>query len=926
MAIQSQEEFFSILEKSNLLDADQFLAARQSVEGLDDATQTARQLVRDGFLTRWQAAQLLAGRSSFLLGKYKLLDLLGRGGMGRVFLGRHVTMQRHVALKIVSRDIASNPAALERFLAEARAIAALDHPAIVQAYSVDCEGERYYIVMEYVDGRDLQQVVEDDGPLPWPTAVEYIRQAADGLAHAHGRNLVHCDIKPSNLLVNRQGQVKILDMGMARLGGDHDEVKDGAPLLGSVDYLAPEQALGAETFDHRADLYSLGCTLYFLLTGHAPFPEGTLPERILKHQTQQPRPIPTERPDVPPALVQICRRMMAKQPEDRFQSADEIGAALAELPATADAPAKPLDAESRNALPTARAANQRGGDHTAEPAAVPPDPIEQLQHWVTSAAGRFVLGGGIVLALLLVAGISIAIVAARGPAPPAPEEPAEVAQPSAPPAKPEKEKPEEEDPFDLARAFAKRVKAGSEAPATEPSEGEPGAPTDPPPSDPAKTAPESSPPAPPASDSPPEEPASPGKQPPDTTSPEVAAPGDAAKDAAPEQTPPAKSPPKEPAPAKTPPAKTPPAKTPPDKPKPPKNPQPSPFRDLGKRIPLKPVQPGEKMSLGKLHLAPSQPLRMELVGGQTAWKGPRDYVIDRPDPDKGPWLLSLRSEAPGDEKAITDLAMFRFAADGQELEIEWLKQADAENVQPLRNCALAVRAGDETAWLEFGAPEIAEPLILDLAKRSWRATLISESLPAAESLGVQVTRVEGDVPKVEFKPGDTVKEGERMEIQLAKLEAAQVKLNLNFAMQGRAIRVDVAPRFAIDGVGEWPFSLRDVRRVAEQLATQRAQLELVWKALPENSPNRQEIAEKRSKLDKIIGAVARIVEMAKNDEKTTIYYRVFTTAGERQIELWTTEDAEANKSGANSDLSAAERFFGLSWTPTASRMPNRQGY
>ncbi|MDZ7615350.1 MAG: serine/threonine-protein kinase, partial [Patescibacteria group bacterium] len=418
MAIQSPEEFLALLEKSNLLGADQFLAACQSVNGLDDATLAARHLVRDGFVTRWQAAQLLAGRSSFLLGKYRLLDLLGRGGMGRVFLGRHMTMQRQVALKIISREIAGNPAALERFLAEARAIAALDHPAIVQAYSVDCEGDRYYIVMEYVDGRDLQRVVEEDGSLPWQTAAEYVRQAADGLAHAHGRNLVHCDIKPSNLLVNSQGQVKILDMGMARLGdrnedADGADVNNGNHLLGSVDYLAPEQALGSDTFDHRADIYSLGCTLYFLLTGHPPFPGGTLPERLLKHQTQQPRPIPTERPDVPPPLVQICRRMMAKQPGERFQSANEIATALAEVPSLVSAAG---DAAARPAPAGPRAAGERSpADAAMVAASMPADPGDVLRHWLASTPGRLVLAGGACLLFAVVVAVSMAIMAAREP-------------------------------------------------------------------------------------------------------------------------------------------------------------------------------------------------------------------------------------------------------------------------------------------------------------------------------------------------------------------------------------------------------------------------------------------------------------------------------------------------------------------------------
>ena len=329
MAVTTAEEFFAVLQKSKLLTPSQLAQARKAAQKGDDPKTIAKRLARRELITRWQAGQLLAGRSSFYLGKYRLIELLGRGGMGHVFLGRHVTMNRLVALKIISRQVGKDPASLERFLAEARAIASLDHPNIVQAYSVDNEDGRYYIVMEYVEGLDLQRMVDEDGPLDCRLAVEYIRQAAEGLDHAHQRNMIHCDVKPSNLLVNVQGVVKILDMGLARLTHDErPETSDSQEqVLGSVDYLAPEQAVGSSELDRRADVYSLGCTFYFLLTGHPPFPKGTLAERILKHQTQSPPPM---RADVPADLAAICTKMMAKEPDDRYPSAVEVGRVLAQ--------------------------------------------------------------------------------------------------------------------------------------------------------------------------------------------------------------------------------------------------------------------------------------------------------------------------------------------------------------------------------------------------------------------------------------------------------------------------------------------------------------------------------------------------------------------------------------------------------------------
>ena len=333
MAVSTVDQYLSALQKSKLLGSDQFLTAQRLASESRDAVALAKALARENLVSRWQAGTLLAlgPRAQFRLGKYKLIQQLGKGGMGTVFLAEHVTMNRRVALKIVPRSIAKDRVSLDRFFAEARAIAALDHPNIVQAYSVDNEMDRYFIVMEFVDGQDLQHLVEVNGPLDFDRAADFIRQAAEGLAHAHVRNLVHCDIKPSNLLVNNQGVIKILDLGLARLK-QSDEPRGaaaGEPAFGTVDYMAPEQALESADFDHRADVYSLGCTLYFLLTGHPPFPEGSLAQRIVKHQTQEPRDILLERPDTPPQLVEICKRMMAKAPENRYQSAQEVSTALA---------------------------------------------------------------------------------------------------------------------------------------------------------------------------------------------------------------------------------------------------------------------------------------------------------------------------------------------------------------------------------------------------------------------------------------------------------------------------------------------------------------------------------------------------------------------------------------------------------------------
>ena len=185
--------------------------------------------------------------------------------------------------------------------------------------------------MEYVEGRDLQHIVQEDGPLDYLAAADYIRQAAEGLAHAHQSGLIHRDVKPANLLVDQKNVIKLLDLGLARFT-DEDKasltVAFDENVLGTADYLAPEQALDSHGVDARADIYGLGCSMYFLLTGHPPFVGGTLPQRLMMHQKEPPPSIFLDRPDAPPDLVEICMKMMAKKPDDRYQSADEVAKAL----------------------------------------------------------------------------------------------------------------------------------------------------------------------------------------------------------------------------------------------------------------------------------------------------------------------------------------------------------------------------------------------------------------------------------------------------------------------------------------------------------------------------------------------------------------------------------------------------------------------
>jgi serine/threonine protein kinase len=332
-------KFLDLVRRSGLVDESRLAAclerigADQGAASLDDQDRLADTLVDAKLLTRWQADKLLAGKhKGFRLGKYKLLGQIGKGGMSSVYLGEHEMMKRRVAIKVLPQNRVGDSSYLERFRLEARAVAKLDDPNIVRAYDIDNEGNIHYIVMEYVDGQDLHQIVHQDGPLDYDTAADYIAQVANGLSHAHQMGLVHRDIKPANCLVDRNQTVKLLDLGLAKVTEDEGSLTmaNEENVLGTADYLAPEQALNSHQADNRSDIYSLGCTLYFLLTGGPPFREGSISERLLKHQTTKPESILRIRPDAPPSLVDICERMMAKKPEERFQSAGDVAQRLTE--------------------------------------------------------------------------------------------------------------------------------------------------------------------------------------------------------------------------------------------------------------------------------------------------------------------------------------------------------------------------------------------------------------------------------------------------------------------------------------------------------------------------------------------------------------------------------------------------------------------
>lgn len=354
------DAFLEVLGKSGLVEAERLrLFVQQNSSLSSTPRKLAARMVAAGLLTQFQAEQVLLGKHrGFTIGKYRVLERIGSGGHSNVYLGEHRVVKRRVAIKVLPTARSENPAAVARFYREARAAGSLDHPNLVKAQDVDCDHGVHFLIMDYVDGSSLQQIVSRCGPLSIERAAHYIRQAAEGLEAAHAAGLVHRDIKPANILLDRHGLIRVLDLGLARFFCDNEDPLtlkyDGNSVLGTADYVAPEQALNSHEVDRRADIYSLGATFYFVLAGRALFPEGKVTHKLIWHQTRQPTPLRQLRPEVPAELAAVIERMIDKNRERRYQSAAEVVAALA--PWTAAPVPPPSDAEMPRLSPAVRAA------------------------------------------------------------------------------------------------------------------------------------------------------------------------------------------------------------------------------------------------------------------------------------------------------------------------------------------------------------------------------------------------------------------------------------------------------------------------------------------------------------------------------------------------------------------------------------------
>lgn len=388
------EQFVRELEDSGILASEtlrEFLPPKATPQSADELIE---ELIRQKCLTKYQAEQINRGHArSLILGNYLLLEKIGMGGRGTVFKARHRPMDRLVALKVLSETTRDNPMILARFEREIKAAAKLHHPNIVTALDADFSSDRHYLVMELVEGRDLSHLVKRNGLFSVADAVQVILQAAKGLEAAHQAGIIHRDIKPGNILLAPSGLVKILDLGLARVdlpgheSTTQTELTSTGAVMGTVDYMSPEQALNTKNADARSDIYSLGCTLFYLLAGKIMYPGDTVIEKILAHREQ---PIPTLReinPDVPPELETIYLRMVAKKPEQRFASMTELIAALQALRLS---PVEKRDPATQNEITS----NTSGHSKTE---------IQSPRHSVSGKAVLWIAGGLVVVVLAVVA-------------------------------------------------------------------------------------------------------------------------------------------------------------------------------------------------------------------------------------------------------------------------------------------------------------------------------------------------------------------------------------------------------------------------------------------------------------------------------------------------------------------------------------------
>ncbi len=941
--VASCEAFVEALEKSGLLAADELAKVRETAAEASDPKALARELIKAGTLTKWQAAQLLHGFYLLVVGKFKLLDQINSGETGRVYLAEHSQIQRRHALKILSRRHASKPEVLMRFLAEAQQVCALDHRNLSHVYDVNQDGDKYYLVMENVEGQSVQQRVEATGPLSPTEAIEVIHQAADGLAHAHEHKVVHGDLKPANLIVDPSGIVKVMDIGQGRLfeapagTSSSDETTEAAALSSAI-YRAPELRSAGGTASERSDIYSLGSVLCYLLAGKpaadasdatkllARFKDlpGDVQKLCLQMMADDPAARPASMNDVRTVITSIGkqpagepttvpdasateasaaategaaplkkkRRLIAKAINDAVEAAEAAKATEAAKTNAAEVAAPDESKKDEPADPFAGFAVQAGKKRPAKSPS--PSPVVAASSPVAStkpvaSVGKaklpLIVGGAIGGGVLLLGTIVVAVVLAMNWGKGAADK--TVAD---------------------AKDAVKKV-AGDTATTSAGEESNPGE------SNPAEANPAETNPTPAAPEA--------------TPNPAATSANPLTPPAANPLTPPAVTPVPMPMPA--PPAVTqlpeaPVAPTPAPMPEPtatattepmpaPVEPMPDPVKpasvgnpfegfatsiNLPKLEPMMNEPPADALAplvLGPCKVDEKGLVFISLRGGEGAIRGGKQKFEIAAAQD-GTALRDWEIKLSGGAGPPVIVALLSAKTD--QLSFQWTPEGAKQAAAPLLgNCALQMTAGAGKHDLALRVPILAEPLKLEMQKSGATVKWTIPNLPDPKNIFIQVTRLDGEFLEHKFKERDTLEGSDRTEVWTGSSPDSMVLgLRLDSTIAAQSIQVKSAPLYQLKGmkVAKAVASKKELATMTNTLDRSRqlvnAKLDAASKAKGEPAERAANLA--KVELETVESQTAQVDELQKLieglDGKGAIHFRVFFQTADGPIDLLVTEE------------------------------------
>ncbi len=934
--VESVDAFLRAIEKSALLSPESLAKVREAAAGITDPKAFARALIKDNTLSRWQADQLLHNYHRLVIGKYKLLDQLETSPTGRVYLAEHIQMGRRHSLKVLAKRLATNPDAVARFLKGAQHACGLDHRNISHVYDVSQDRLGHYVVMEYVEGQNLEQLIEKNGPLQLSLALDYIAQAAEGLAHAHSHGVVHGDLKPANLLRDTNGVIKILEIGQDGAGAkpETDEADESVELasLAAVIFQAPEMRGDGDAADVACDVYSIGSVLTFLLSGKAAKNSATA-VNVLESASH-----------IPPDVISWCGRLMADAPSDRPATMEEVLAKARTLAGQVAAPpAAPKAAEPPKESTKAKS-DKQPADSPAQtatskvseppkpssvspvfaPGQSPPVPLPPPADFAIKTRGRvgkklaatgtgsvdgdritapaamivfgrpmtpLVLAGAIGGVAVFVLGLGVLVVSLI------------VFSPEKPLAK--------ANPVNVQQVAqpAGEVAAGADAEAN-PTPLAPDTNPEPPPDAPQ--------PAPPAATEPPTvakaaaaPPVSEAKQEPASSAPvagssPVKAPAEppaaaVAASPAPTTTPPEE--PKPPTPAPPPKVAAAPAKAPPPAPKKAAS---DPFKGFAKAVTLPDLPDSPELaamalkpvSLGPCVVEGDTPVSITLIGGDSAIRATRQKFELQPQ-TTNPHGWDVKLTGTGEPATIAS-----FVAQDGELQFRWTEEAvkQAAIAKQLLNCALVLGKSKQIAALR--TPVMAQPLSIDIDKPTSAVKWNLRDLPIAKQIYLEVTRTDG-FNRVKQEPKGAVNVSDSVTVHTGPSDkSAPLIFKLNTSTTANAIDVKVQTTVKLEGAGDQPRPYRRKDLVsmqpllAQDLTKRKNELDSTKAKRPTLQAEKdaqqamverlaRELATVNIKMDQ----VRYIVDFSEATEGAAkVHFRAYHLAGDTKIDLLRTEE------------------------------------